>query len=150
MEIVEIPIGKLKPNKVHLRIGLKESDSIFKCLLASVVTFGLQLPLLINKGYEVISGDQLLKVLKFLNYKKVPCIITNCPSEKVSDLRIALNKIHGNWSILGLKKYFKEAKHSKEGLEALGFNSLEIDCLMTLDKFPGLKVKIEDSQLKIF
>ncbi|GAJ21775.1 unnamed protein product, partial [marine sediment metagenome] len=70
MEIVEIPIGKLKPNKEHLRIGLKKGDNIFKCLLASVVTFGLQLPLLINKSYEVISGDQLLKVLKFLNYKE--------------------------------------------------------------------------------
>lgn len=151
MEVIEVPIGKLKPNKGNLRIGLKRSDNIFKCLLASVVTFGLQLPLLINKDYEVISGDQLLKVLKFLNYKEVPCIMTDVPSGKESDLKIALNKIHGDWSILGLREYFKGHKHSRKELEALGFDSLEIDCLMSLDKFPGLKVKrIEDSQLKIF
>lgn len=154
MEIVEVPIEKLKPNKVHLRIGLKENDSIFKYLLASVVNFGLQLPLLINKDYEVISGDQLLKVLKFLNYEKVPCIITDCPSEKVSDLRIALNKIHGEWFISGLRKYFKEHKYPRGRLEALGFDSLEVDCLMSLDKFPSLKEeKIEETengQLKIF
>lgn len=150
MEIIEVPIGRLKPNKGNLRIGLKENDNIFKCLLASVVTFGLQLPLLINKDYEVISGDQLLKVLKFLNYKEVPCIMTDVPSGEESDLRIALNKIHGDWSILGLRRYFKGHKHSRKELEALGFDSLEIDCLMSLDKFPGLKIKIEDSQLKIF
>lgn len=150
MEIIEVPIGELKPNKGNLRIGLKEKDTIFKCLLASVVTFGLQLPLLINKDYEVISGDQLLKVLKFLSYKEVPCIITDIPKEKESDLRIALNKIHGDWSILGLRGYFKRHKHTKEELGALGFDSLEIDCLMILDKFPGLKGKIENSQLKIF
>jgi len=151
MEIIEVPIEKLKPNRGNLRIGLKESDNMFKCLLASVVTFGLQSPLLINKDYEVISGDQLLKVLKFLSYKEVPCIITTVPSEKEPDLKIALNKIHGDWSILGLKKYFKEHKHSRKGLEALGFDSLEIDCLMTLDKFPGLKIKeTENNQLKIF
>jgi len=151
MEIVEVPIGKLKPSKGNLRISLKEDDNMFKCLLSSVVTFGLQLPLLINKDYEVISGDQLLKVLKFLNYEKVPCIITDVPSKKESDLKIALNKIHGEWFISGLRGYFKRHKHPREGLEALGFSSLEIDCLMTLDKFPGLKgKKIEDSQLKIF
>lgn len=151
MEIVEVPIGKLKPNKGNLRIGLKESDNMFKCLLASIVAFGLQLPLLINKEYEVISGNQLLSVLKFLNYEKVPCILTTIPKEKEPDLRIALNKIHGEWYILGLKRYFEEHKHPRKGLEALGFDSLEIDCLMSLDKFPGLKgEKIEDSQLKIF
>jgi len=150
MEIVEVPIGKLKPNKGNLRINLKEDDNMFKCLLASVVTFGLQLPLLINKEYEVISGDQLLKVLKFLSYKEVPCVITTVPKEKESDLRIALNKIHGDWSILGLRGYFKRHKHSKKELETLGFDSLEIDCLMILDKFPGLKGEVEDSQLKIF
>lgn len=151
MEIVEVPIGKLKPNKGNLRIGLKESDNIFKCLLASVVTFGLQLPLLINKDYEVISGNQILRVLKFLNKKSIPCIISDVSGDKGLDLSIALNKIHGDWSILSLKKYFKGHKHSREKLEALGFGSLEIDCLMSLDKFPGLKVKeIEGNQLKIF
>ena len=151
MEIIEVPVGKLKPNKVHLRISLEENDKMFKCLLGSVATFGLQFPLLINKDYEVISGDQLLKVLKFLSYKEVPCIMTDIPKEKEPDLQIALNKIHGEWYILGLKEYFKEHKHTRGRLGALGFNSLEIDCLMTLDKFPGLQGgKIEDSQLKIF
>jgi len=151
MEIVEVPIGKLKPNKSNLRIGLKENDTMFKCLLASIATFGLQLPLLINKDYEVVSGDQLLKVLKFLSYKEVPCVITSISEEKEPDLNVALNKIHGEWSILGLKKYFEGHKHTRGELEALGFESLEIDCLMTLDKFPVLKgKKTEDIQLKIF
>ncbi len=150
MEIIEVPIGRLKSNKENLRIGLKENDNMFKCLLASVVTFGVQLPLLINKDYEVISGDQLLKVLKFLSYKEVPCIMTDVPSKEEPDLSIALNKIHGNWFILGLREYFKVHKHSRKELEALGFDSLEIDCLMSLDKFPGLKGEIGDSQLKIF
>jgi len=151
MEIIEVPTGRLKHNKSNLRVDLKEGDNIFKCLLASIVTFGLQLPLLINKDYEIISGDQILKVLKFLNYKEVPCIVTDIPSGEESDLSIALNKIHGDWFILGLKKYFTEHKHSRERLEALGFDSLEIDSLMSLDKFPVLKGKeTEGNQLKIF
>ena len=107
MEIIEVPIRRLKPNKRNLRIDLKESDNMFKCLLASVVTFGLQLPLLINKDYEVISGNQILKVLKFLGHEKVPCIVTSISGEKELDLSIALNKIQGDFLVLGLRKYFK-------------------------------------------
>jgi len=124
---------------------------MFKCLLASVVTFGLQLPLLINKDYEVISGNQILRVLKFLNKKSIPCIISDVSGDKELDLSIALNKIGGDFFISGLREYFKKHKHSREKLEALGFESLEIDCLMALDKFPVLKgKKIEENQLKIF
>lgn len=151
MEIIEVSIEKLKPNKNSLRIGLRESDSIFKCLIASVVKFGLQFPLLINEDYGVISGNQLLKILKFLSYEKVPCIVTNISSEKELDLSIALNKIDGDWFVSGLREYFKKHKHSKKELEALGFESLEIDSLMALDEFPDLAEKSEnDTQLKIF
>jgi len=151
MEIIEVPIEKLKSSRNNLRINLKKNDFMFKCLLASVLTFGLQFPLLINEGYEVISGRQLFKVLKILNYKTVPCIITTVPREKEPDLIISLNKIRGEWYILGLKKYFKEHKYTPDKLKALGFDGLEIDCLMSLDKFPSLKrEEIKDKQLKIF
>ena len=114
MKITEIPIGKLKFNEKNPRVKLHKNDKMFQCLLASITTFGLQLPLLINKDYEVISGNQTLSVLKFLNWKEIPCIISNIKERKESDLGIALNKIRGFWYVMGLRKYFKEKKYTEE------------------------------------
>ena len=151
MKIIEIPIEKLKFNKNHLRINLNKNDKMFQCLVSSIMTFGLQLPLSVNKDYEVIAGNQILRVLRFLAYKTVPCIISDIDKEKETKLFIALNKIKTDWYISNLRKYFRNYRDSEKELEVLGFEKLEIDSLMALDKFPDLDEESNnDNQLKIF
>jgi len=139
MEIIEVPIEKLNYNRNCLRIFLKENDDMFKCLITSIITFGLQFPLLINNEYEIIAGNQILNVLKFLNWEKVPCIITTISKDKELDLSIVLNKIRGDWNILRLIEYFGKRNYSEKELKAIGWNKLEVDSLLPINKLPDLE-----------
>ena len=139
MKIVEVPIEKLKFNENNLKINIKENDKIFKYLMASILSFGLQFPLLINKDFTIISGNQVLRILKYLHYKEIPCIITNISENKETDLSIVLNKISGDWNIKELIEYFGKQNYSKERLRAMGWENLEIDSLLAMNKLPDLK-----------
>lgn len=141
MKIVEVPIGQLTFNKENVRLNLTKKDAAFDSLLYSISYFGLQYPLLIDKDYNVVCGNQILKVLKLLNYEQVPCIVTQVPSDKHWALAISINKIRGDWSIYKLEKIFKTRQISQNELKALGFTKEEISCLANLDKFDDLAIQ---------
>ena len=149
MKIIEVSIEKLKFNKDNLRINVKENDKIFKYLLASILTFGLQYPLLIDKDFVVISGNQILRILKYLHYKEVFCIVSNVSREKEMNLSIVLNKIHGDWNIAKLIEYFKKQNYSEKELKIMGWKNLEVDSLLAMNKLPDSEeLKFQENKQK--
>jgi len=149
MKIIEVSIEKLKFNKDNLRINVKENDKIFKYLLASILTFGLQYPLLIDKDFVVISGNQILRILKYLHYKEVFCIVSNVSKEKEMNLSIVLNKIHGDWNIAKLIEYFKKQNYSEKELKIMGWKNLEVDSLLAMNKLPDSEeLKFQENKQK--
>jgi len=144
MKIIEKNIDELKFLEENPRIDLNENDDEFKQLIASISYFGLQFPLLINKDNVVISGNQILKVLKYLYWKKVPCILTTVESSKQAFLSIAINKIKGEWDILKLKNLLTKNKNLIDKLMEIGFTKPEVDALKLIDKFPELKKKKQE------
>ena len=75
-------------------------------LMRSIIRFGLVQNLVVRplgKGsYEVLSGNQRLKVLKELDYSNAPCVVVEIAEAQVRLLAQALNRIQGE-DDLGLK-----------------------------------------------
>jgi len=92
MKIVEKDISELKFLKGNPRVDLNENDDEFRQLVESISYFGLQFPLLISKDNVVIAGNIILKVLKYLHWEKVPCIITSVEITKHILLSIAFKQ----------------------------------------------------------
>jgi len=145
MEIIEVQIERLREYNTSVRIDLILKDKEFKNLVNSIAYFGLQFPLLINKDFIVISGNQILKVLKSLNYKKVPCIVTDVTENKEWRLSLTLNRIHGSWQIFKLRKLFKDKDLSDKDLSVLGFSRPEINSLSNLDRFKEGKIEVKNN-----
>lgn len=149
MEIIEVPIERLKEYNKSVRVNLTTKDKEFKNLVNSIAYFGLQYPLLINKDFMVISGNQILKVLKYLQYKTVPCIVASVSKDKEWRLNISLNRIRGDWQVFKLQNLFKERRLTDKELSILGFNQAEIDSLVGLSKFEQEKLA-ENFQGELF
>ncbi len=68
-------------------------------LKESITRYGVVIPLVVrpldNNEYEVLSGNQRLKVLKDCNFEDIPCVIVNLGDSEAMLLAQALNTVHG-------------------------------------------------------
>jgi ParB family transcriptional regulator, chromosome partitioning protein len=75
-------------------------------LKESITRYGLLQPLVVRpvakSKYEVLSGNQRLKVLRENHFTKIPCVIVDLDGPEAMLLAQALNGIHGE-DDLGLK-----------------------------------------------
>jgi ParB family transcriptional regulator, chromosome partitioning protein len=96
MKTVEISIDKI--NTAPWNANNMDTRTMHR-LRESISRYGLLQPLVvrpINKSqYEVLSGNQRLKVLKENHLVHVPCIIVNLNDAEAMLLAQALNGIHG-------------------------------------------------------
>ena len=102
MEVVELLIEVLKEapwNANHV------NEAIMQRLRASITKYGLVQNLVvreINDGYEVLSGNHRLRLLKELEITIVPCVVVSVDNAHARLLAQALNHIHGD-DDLGLR-----------------------------------------------
>jgi ParB family transcriptional regulator, chromosome partitioning protein len=96
MKTTEIPIIKLKEapwNPNHM------DDPASNRLKESLSRYGLVIPLVVrpigDDKYEVLSGNQRLKVLNEIGIKSIPCVVVNLNDSEAMMLAQALNGIHG-------------------------------------------------------
>ena len=96
MKIVELPLEQLKeapwnPNRMD--------EVIMTRLRESISRYGLVEPLVVRKVkdsvYEVLSGNQRLRVLREMNFEKVPCVIVELDDARAMLLAQALNGLRG-------------------------------------------------------
>ena len=96
MKIVELPIEKLNeaswnPNQMD--------EPMQERLRKSLSKYGLVEPLVVRKignlAYEVLSGNQRLKIIESLSIKGVPCVIVDLNDNEAMLLAQALNGLRG-------------------------------------------------------
>ena len=103
METVELPVDDLREAAWNTN---RMDEAMTARLRSSVVRFGLVLNLVVRPiggdTYEVLSGNQRLKVLSELGIKTAPCIVVRLDDANAMLLAQALNRIQGE-DDLGLR-----------------------------------------------
>lgn len=96
MKIVELPIDELTEAPWNSN---QMDEAMMERLKESVSRYGLVEPLVVRPiddgQYEVLSGNQRLKVLEEMNLKTVPCIVVNLDDANAMLLAQALNGLRG-------------------------------------------------------
>jgi len=102
MEIIELPIETLKEAVWNVN---QVDESMMQRLRVSITKYGLVQNLVVRQvavGYEVLSGNHRLKLLKELYITMVPCVVVDIDDAHARLLAQALNHIHGD-DDLGLR-----------------------------------------------
>ena len=102
----------------------KISDDMLLRLRNSIKEFGMVDPLIINKGNEVIGGNQRLKAAMEEGIEEVPVVVVKLSKDKEKVLNLALNKIQGEWDEELLKEFIVDL--SVEDIELTGFENSEL------------------------
>ena len=102
MEVIELPIEVLKEAPWNAN---QIDETMMQRLRASIGKFGLVQNLVVRQvagGYEVLSGNQRLKLIHELHFGTVPCVVVSADDSHARLLAQALNHIHGE-DDLGLR-----------------------------------------------
>ena len=102
MEIIELSIELLREASWNVN---QADEATLQRLRSSIQQFGFVQNLVvrpIGSEYEVLSGNQRLKLLREFNVSKVPCVIVNLDDAHARLFAQALNHIHGD-DDLGLR-----------------------------------------------
>jgi ParB-like chromosome segregation protein Spo0J len=70
-------------------------------------------------------------VLLDMGMSEVDCVVVDLDETKEKALNLALNKIQGEWDFLKLKDLLEELDTGEFDIEITGFDSKEIEDLMT-------------------
>lgn len=81
---------KLKVNSTTHSLYVFPSN--YEEIFNNILEFGILTPLLVNKNYEVISGNLRLKIAIDLKLKEVPVVFTDTSKEMVDILAVSSNK----------------------------------------------------------
>jgi|WetSurMetagenome_2_1015567.scaffolds.fasta_scaffold04641_4 ParB family transcriptional regulator, chromosome partitioning protein len=96
MKTVEISIDQINAAPWNANVM---DDRTIQRLRESISRYGLLQPLVVRptskSQFEILSGNQRLKVLRENNYKRIPCVIVDLDDAKAMLLAQALNGIHG-------------------------------------------------------
>ncbi len=131
MKIERIAINSLNLAKYNPRKDLKPEDIEYQKIKRSIEEFGYVDPIIVNKDMTVIGGNQRLKVLKDLDYKKVSCVVLDLDKIREKALNIALNKIEGEWDLIKLKDLLQELDTGEIDMDITGFEYSELEEIMT-------------------
>jgi ParB family chromosome partitioning protein len=96
MKTVNINLTELRPAYWNPN---QMDETMMSRLRKSVSQYGLVEPLVVRKlyekRYEVLSGNQRLKVLEEMGFETVPCVIVELDDTRTMLLAQALNSLHG-------------------------------------------------------
>jgi ParB family transcriptional regulator, chromosome partitioning protein len=96
MKTIEIPIEKIKAAPWNAN---SMDERTLQRLRESISRYGLLQPLVVRpiskSQYEILSGNQRLKVLRENHLIRVPCVIVDLNDAEAMLLAQALNGIHG-------------------------------------------------------
>jgi len=141
MELRHIPLHLLHPASWNPNVM---SQELLDKLRRSVEEFGLVENLVVRRnqdGYEVLSGNQRLKVYRELGLETAPCVVVDLPDAQARLLAQVLNRTRGE-DDLGLKasllrqlresldleelsRYLPEGPRELEALLSIGETTIE-------------------------
>jgi ParB family chromosome partitioning protein len=96
MKTIEISLKMLRPSPWNPN---RMDETVMSHLRESISRYGLVEPLVVRKVeesiYEVLSGNQRLKVLEEMDFESVPCVIVELDDARAMLLAQALNGLRG-------------------------------------------------------
>lgn len=131
-KIEMVSINKLKPWKNNPR----NNEMAIEPVANSIKTYGMLVPLLINKKNEVTAGNTRYEACKLLQLKKVPCVREeHLTKQQQVAYNIADNKLHeiATWDQDALKDILSSLQGEFDqtfDYSLVGFQQAEIDLMM--------------------
>lgn len=128
IKIEYVPIEKLKPSDYNPRF-MPQLE--MRNLMQSIKEFGNVDPVVANKDFTIIGGEQRWRACKNLGHKTMPVVFIDVDKDKEPELNVALNKIHGRWDREKLANLFF-GDHRKLRIkrpDLTGFDSSELSKL---------------------
>ncbi|MCU6783919.1 ParB N-terminal domain-containing protein [Anthropogastromicrobium aceti] len=127
METKIMKLTDIQPADYNPRVKLTETDFEYKALKTSIDTFGLVVPLIVNKKTgTLISGHQRLNVMLKNGIEETEVVVVDMEPEKEKALCIAMNKVCGQWDYGMLADIMEELRNSEIDTVATGFSDNEI------------------------
>ena len=128
MDIKYYSPDQLKPYEKNPRKNLNVDK-----VADSIIEFGFQQPIVVDKDMVVIVGHTRLEASKKLKLDKVPVIIADISPKKAKAYRIADNRLSedSDWDYDFLNIEINMLKEENFDLVELGFSKEELDNLLT-------------------
>lgn len=123
MNIIQKPIGELRPYKNNPRKNAKAVDAVAE----SIKRFGFLVPIVITTDNEIVAGDTRYKAAKKLKRKTVPCVVADeLDPEQIKAFRLADNKV-GEIAEWDMELLSAELSDIAADMSAFGFELPEGD-----------------------
>jgi DNA modification methylase len=127
LELIQVDIKDLSIPPRNVR---KVEDLHVKEVAASIATFGLCAPPIIDQENRVIDGVIVIEAARRVGLKRIACIrVGHLNSNELRLLRLALNRLgeKGSWAFQELKLELNELALESAPIEITGFSRIEID-----------------------
>lgn len=144
MEITYRKVGELVP---YINNARTHSDEQVAQICASIREYGWTNPVLIDENGMIIAGHGRVMAAQRMKMDEVPCIVLSGLTEAqkkayvIADNKMALN---AGWDDEKLKLELENLKELDFDLELTGFDSDELDQLLSLDDIEELPEDIDD------
>lgn len=130
IQIIDLPIDQIVPWDKNPRLNFGAVDAV----AASIADFGMNVPIIVNSQNIVIAGHTRLLACKKLGYTSIPAVvIDHLTEEQQAAFNIADNKTASlaAWDDEKLRTIFEDLKLSDYDLSKTGFQTAEIDAIMS-------------------
>lgn len=137
-------VGEVKESQRNPRT---HSDKQIKKLEKSLITFGINIPIVIDKDNTIISGNAVFKAAVQAGYKEIPTVkIEHLTNAQKKAFAIAVNKLaeDAGWDNAILKADFEVLLDEEFDLSVTGFETGEIDVIMLDPEGEGEEDSKED------
>lgn len=144
MEITYRKVGELVP---YINNARTHSDEQVAQICASIREYGWTNPVLIDENGMIIAGHGRVMAAQRMKMEQVPCIVLSGLTEAqkkayvIADNKMALN---AGWDDEKLKLELENLKELDFDLELTGFDSDELDQLLSLDDIEELPEDIDE------
>lgn len=144
MEITYRKIGELVP---YINNARTHSDEQVAQICASIREYGWTNPVLIDENGMIIAGHGRVMAAQRMKMDEVPCIVLSGLTEAqkkayvIADNKMALN---AGWDDEKLKLELENLKELDFDLELTGFDSDELDQILSLDDIDSLPEDIDE------
>lgn len=144
MEITYRKVGELVP---YVNNARTHSDEQVAQICASIREYGWTNPVLIDENGMIIAGHGRVMAAQRMKMEQVPCIVLSGLTEAqkkayvIADNKMALN---AGWDDEKLKLELENLKELDFDLELTGFDSDELDQLLSIDDIEELPEDIDD------
>lgn len=144
MRTETVEITKIRPYWRNPRIHTKVLEELKK----SISRYGYKVPLVVDDGYNIITGHARYTALKELGYTEIMVIVADdLDEEKAKEFRLADNKLSelSDWDMEALEY---EMRDISELENLVGFTQDEVERLLTDVRTSVSEFNVTEAQLE--